>query len=646
METKEKQQTASFNRRLSEEKIIKRKSMRLQFFAFVLIIVVLLVISFSMILLVKVQKNKLIHCLDNKERSLLIADELRQSSQDLTRTCRLFVITNGRQKYADEYRRIVRWRAGEMPRPETVNKKTYPGEQISQMDLLKKFGCTDQELALLQKSSELSNDLVTIETQAMNAIRQQTYVDGLRAINKGETVKDFATRILTDDFYHEQVAEIMAPIDEFFYVLDQRTTNSVNSANQQLDTYTLITISAIVLVALVVVLFIIFLNHTVILPILKTSAVFSELGKGNLTKKMEIHSTNEIGQMAANFNATVTNIRQLIFSIKDNADFLFNVGHSLSDNMTETASAIKQIEANIRGVKEQAVTQSSGVTEASTKIENIMHTIKQLNNSIEDQAASVAQSSSSIEEMVANIHSVTQTLMKADESINSLFLATDEGQSTINNTNVITQEITEESGSLLEASSVIQHIASQTNLLAMNAAIEAAHAGEAGKGFAVVADEIRKLAEESSSQGKAITATLKNLTIKIEHLSDDTKNAREKFSVIFDLAQQVKAVSTLLTEAMGEQANGSQEVLQAIRSINNVTLKVKNGSADMLEGGKDVVAEMVHLNTLTQIITESMNEMASGAVQINSAVEEVNTLTQQNTDSIRNLSAGVNVFTV
>ena len=426
---------------------------------------------------------------------------------------------------------------------------------------------------------------------------------------------------------------IDAPKDEFM-----GTVNTLRAS--------LLAIGVVILVVALVIVF--FVAQTMVKPIGVTVEALKNIaqGEGDLTVRLPIHGNDEITDLSNYFNETIAKIGSSIKTVGASSNVMQSIGDELSSNMTETASAINEITANIDGVKQQTMNQAASVTETSSTVEEIIRTIEQLNGSIETQSDSVAQSSAAVEEMVANIASITNSLEKSDNMVKALAAATSEGKSTLLTSNTVTQKIADESGGLIEASSVIQNIASQTNLLAMNAAIEAAHAGEAGKGFAVVADEIRKLAEESSAQGKTITDTLKKLSDDIKGLSDSSKIVEEKFNAIFQLSENVRGMSAELTAAMREQENGSREVLAAIKNISSVTVEVKSGSEEMLVGGKGVANEMRKLDQLTAVIKDSMNEMAAGVQQINRAVQEVNDLARKNKDSIEGMAEEVGKFKV
>ncbi|MDR2095535.1 MAG: methyl-accepting chemotaxis protein [Treponema sp.] len=408
---------------------------------------------------------------------------------------------------------------------------------------------------------------------------------------------------------------------------------------------TIIVIIISILVATVITLLV---ADSIAKPIVNVAYTLKDIseGEGDLTKIINVPSKDEIGDLANYFNLTLGKIKNLIATIKQQTVTLFDIGNELAGNMTETASAVNEIAANIQNVKGQVINQSASVTETNATMEQISVNIDKLNNHVEHQTVSVAQSSSAIEEMLANIQSVTHTLVKNAESVKDLAEASEIGRSGLQEVATDIQEIARESAGLLEINAVMENIASQTNLLSMNAAIEAAHAGEAGKGFAVVADEIRKLAESSGEQSKTISTVLKKIKDSIDKITTSTDAVLNKFEAIDAGVKTVADQEENIRNAMEEQGEGSKQVLEAVAQMNEITQQVKGGSLEMLEGSKEVIQEGRNLDMVTQEITNGMNEMATGVDQINVAINRVNNLSSKNKNNIDVLVQEISKFKI
>ncbi|MDR1147629.1 MAG: methyl-accepting chemotaxis protein [Spirochaetaceae bacterium] len=413
--------------------------------------------------------------------------------------------------------------------------------------------------------------------------------------------------------------------------------------------YRMLIISAIIcaVMLILVALGAVFMARSISSPLGSVVNVLKSVGEGDLTKHLDIKKrSDEIGTMTDSFNGTIANIHNLVLTIKDKSSSLLAIGTELSANMTQTAAAVNEITANIKGMKSQAVRQSEGVNNSAIAMDKIILCINKLNTEIDRQSDSVSQSSSAIEEMLANIQSVTQTLVNNEDSVKDLSEAAEIGRSGLQQVSADIREIARESEGLLEINSVIENIASQTNLLSMNAAIEAAHAGEAGRGFAVVADEIRKLAESSSVQSKTISAVLKKITDSIGLITKSTDAVLKKFEAIDTGVKTVFTQEENIRRAMEEQSAGSQQILEAISRLTDISGQVKIDAEAMLTSSGDVIDASKTLEAITEELSNGMREMDIGADQINIAVNRVNEISVGNKNDIDGLITEVNKFKI
>jgi len=423
------------------------------------------------------------------------------------------------------------------------------------------------------------------------------------------------------------------------------TENYILKDIKAMERFVIILASIAIVIAVVIIYFVL---GGITAPIVNVSDTLKDIseGEGDLTKSIAVSSKDEVGDLALYFNKTIGKIKDLVLLIKKQANSLNDIGNDLASNMTETAAAVNQITANIQSVKGRVINQSASVTETNATMEQVITNINKLNGHVENQADTIQKRSAFIQAMVNNIGSVNQTLAKNMENVQTLKEASEVGRSGLQEVATDIQEIARESEGLLEINSVMENIASQTNLLSMNAAIEAAHAGEAGKGFAVVADEIRKLAESSSEQSKTIGTVLKKIAESITKITSSTDNVLARFEAIDSGIKTVAEQEEVINQAMKEQAEGSNQLLQGTSNLNGITQQVKAGSGEMLVGSQEVMKESQNLERVTQEITGGMNEMSSGAEQINVAVHNINDMTQKNRQAIDTLIKEVSRFKV
>lgn len=295
-------------------------------------------------------------------------------------------------------------------------------------------------------------------------------------------------------------------------------------------------------------------------------------GEGDLTKRVQINSKDEIGDMASAVNRFVDKLQPIVREAGDVAQ--------------RTGVEIGAMTLRNSGADAAAGMQRDEVAESLRALSQMA-----------DEAQSESQAMQAALQQVVEIRQATDENTRTSAKVGSLIEAL-AGQ--VDTGAKVIERLAQQSEQIEVVLTVIHGIAEQTNLLALNAAIEAARAGETGRGFAVVADEVRALASKTQSSTGDIQAHIVALQQgareAVAAIGQAGRQASEGLVVLRDSArlqqsvqasvEQVHAAIGLATQAAAHQAQGAQAVRGRVETIHAQAEKAAQAVVETTASGK------------------------------------------------------------
>jgi methyl-accepting chemotaxis protein len=326
-------------------------------------------------------------------------------------------------------------------------------------------------------------------------------------------------------------------------------------------------------------------------PIMRCVAAIQKLAQGDLTGRVGVQSSDEVGTLSTSIDTCITNLRELMGSLNQSASALQHSAQTLTQTATHQAATAEETTV-------QANTVASAGEQLSSNAKTMSASATQITQSTTTVAAAMEEMSSSIQEVARNCAQESEIARKADTQARE--------------TRVLMGKLDDSARQIGKVVELINRIAEQTNLLALNATIEAASAGEAGRGFAVVANEVKELARQSA-------AATEDIRQQVSLIQANTGASIKSLDEVGKIIEQVSHISSSIAAAVEEQSATTAEIVGTIHGVSTATGTLSHNVQQTAEGAAEVARNISG-------VSQAAEDGAKGATQISTSASELSQL--------------------